>query len=335
VSARWLGRLRLEVPVLQAPLGGGISSPELAATVSNAGGLGSIGMRAPDSMVRDFALARSLARGRPLGMGLLVPFTRRAHVDAIVASTPDAVVLMAGFAPALVERLHAAGIFVLHQIGSREEAERALAHRADALVAQGVEAGGHVLGVEAGRSLLRQVLPIAGEKPVLLAGGIATADDVKTGLGHGAAGVVVGTRYLLTHEAHAHSVYKERVLGAKRTLLTTLFGFGWSQKHRVVPNAATARFCDEQGRIARWAQIVDRMSEPLVQPFAMLRDPSGGSARRFDRLPLFSPGSPRPGQPEWAVECTALYAGESATRIQDLRGAFEITKTLAEGARGA
>jgi hypothetical protein len=284
-------------------------------------------------MLRDFARARSLADGRPLGIGLLVPFTRRAHVDAVLASKPDAVVLMAGFAPKIVERLRAAGIYVLHQIGSREDAARALDHRADALIAQGVEAGGHVLGVQDGRSLLQQVLPIAGDKPVLTAGGIATAEDVARGLAHGAAGVVVGTRYLLTHEAQAHSLYKQRVLGAKSTLLTTLFGFGWTLKHRVVPNAATARFCNEQGGIARWVEIVNRLAEPLIQPFALLREFSGSRARGFNGFPLFLPLSPRPGQPDSAVEYAALYAGESASRIHELRGAFEVTKTLAEGAR--
>lgn len=242
MNSRLLERLRLDTPVLQAALGGRISSPELAAAVSNAGGLGNVGPRAPDSMLRDFARARALAPGRPLAMGFLVPFTRRAHVDAAITCKPEAVVLMAGFGPAIVDRLRAAGIFVLHQVGSREDAERALRDGADALIAQGVEAGGHVLGDQPGPTLLQEVLPIAGDTPVLLAGGIATADDVRTALASGAAAVMAGTRYLLTHEAHAHPAYKQRVLGAQRTLLTTLFGVGWSLKHRVVPNAATERF---------------------------------------------------------------------------------------------
>jgi NAD(P)H-dependent flavin oxidoreductase YrpB (nitropropane dioxygenase family) len=335
MSSRWFERLRLEAPVLQAPLGGTISSPELAAAVSNAGGLGTIGIRAPAAMARDFARARTLARDRPLGMGLLVPFTRRAHVDAVIAARPDAVVLMAGFASALVERLQAAGIFVMHQIGSAEDAQRALRDRADALIAQGVEAGGHVLGDRPGSSLLEQVLPVAGGRPVLLAGGIAAPDDVRAALAHGAAGVTAGTRYLLTHEALAHPAYKQRVLGAERTLLTTLFGVGWSLKHRVVPNAATARFCDERGAIPRWASTLQRASEPLIQPFAMLRDPSGRAARTYNLVPLFSPAAPRPEQPAHAVEYAALYAGESAKRIHTIESAFDVTRKLAEGARDA
>jgi nitronate monooxygenase len=325
------GRLKLEVPVLQAPLGGNISSPELAAAVSNAGGLGSIGMRAPKSILRDLAHARALAPGRPLALGLLVPFTVRPHVDAVLASRPDAVVLMDGFAPKLVARLRDAGLFVIHQVGSRVAAERALREGADALIAQGVEAGGHVLGDEPGSSLLDQVLEVAGHKPVLLAGGIATSDDVRAALARGAASAVAGTRYLLTHEAWAHPAYKQRVLGAERTLLTTLFGFGWTLKHRVVPNLATERFCDAQGRIAPWIGWVNRSAEPLARRFGVLRDPSVGRTRTSHRLPFFLPSTLHPGQLASGVEYAALYAGQSASRIHSIESAFDVTRQLAPG----
>jgi nitronate monooxygenase len=323
-----LERLRLDLPVLQAALGGGISSPELAAAVSNAGGLGSIGARSAGSMLRDFGRARALAPGKPLGLGFLVPFTRRVHVDAAIACKPDALVLMAGFAPDVVARLRAAGIFVLHQVGSRADAERALRDGADGLIAQGVEAGGHVLGDEPGPSVLAQILAIAGDTPVALAGGIATADDVRAALAQGAAAVMPGTRYLLTHEALAHPAYKQRVLGAERTLLTKLFGLGWSLKHRVVPNAATQRFCDSSGHIASWVSLIQRMTEPAIQPIALLRDASGRLARSSNAVPLFTPDVPHPKQPDSAVEYAALYAGESAKRIHTLEGAFEVTRQL-------
>jgi NAD(P)H-dependent flavin oxidoreductase YrpB (nitropropane dioxygenase family) len=332
MRAAGLERLRLELPIVQAPIGGKISSPQLASAVSKAGGLGMIGMRAPATITADFARARSLAGGRPLGIGLIVPFTRRAHVEAVVSSKPDAVVLMAGFAPALVAKLHAQGVFVIHQVGSRDEGERALRDGADALIAQGVEAGGHVLGDRPGPELLRELLAIAGERPVLLAGGIANADDVRRALAGGAAAVVVGTRYVLTHEAQAHPAYKQRILGAERTVLTTLFGIGWSLKHRVVPNRATERFCDERGGIAPWVNRVQRAVEPLIAPFAALHDPTGRSGRTFNLVPLFTPVAPRPEHPEHSVEYAALYAGESAKRIHSIESAFEVTRQLGAGA---
>jgi NAD(P)H-dependent flavin oxidoreductase YrpB (nitropropane dioxygenase family) len=143
----------------------------------------------------------------------------------------------------------------------------------------------------------------------------------------------VGTRFVLTHEAHAHPAYKQRVLGAERTVLTTLFGLGWSLKHRVVPNAATARFCDERGGVAPWVGLVQRATEALIRRFAMMHDGASAVARNFNLVPLFTPESPRPGQPEHVVDYAALYAGESAARIHRIESAGDVTRTLAAGAR--
>jgi NAD(P)H-dependent flavin oxidoreductase YrpB (nitropropane dioxygenase family) len=326
-SAGLLDRLRLDVPVVQAAMAGGLSNAELAAAVARAGGLGSIGMRSPRAMIEHIARARALAPNRPIAAGLLMPFARGAHFEALIGARPEAVILMAGFAPAGVQRLRAAGIYVLHQVGSRAEAERALRDGADALIAQGVEAGGHVLGEERGSALLPQVLELAQGKPVLLAGGIADAADVASAIDAGAAAVVAGSRYLLTHEASAHPAYKQRVLGAPRTLLTQLFGVGWPLKHRVVPNAATDRWCDAQGRIPSWVAVAQRGAEPLVQRFGMLHDLvfSHGS----NALPLFTPESLREGQDPAGVETTALYAGESVARIHRIASAFDVTRELA------
>jgi NAD(P)H-dependent flavin oxidoreductase YrpB (nitropropane dioxygenase family) len=239
--------------------------------------------------------------------------------------------LMAGFAPTGVQRLRAAGIYVIHQVGSRAAAERALRDGADALIAQGVEAGGHVLGEERGGALLPQVLELAPDKPVLLAGGIATAADVTRALEAGAAAVVAGSRYILTDESGAHPAYKQRILGAPRTLLTQLFGVGWTLKHRVVPNAATERWCRAQGRIPSWVGLAQRTAEAIVQPFAMLRDPRGSHTRTSNTLPLYTPESLRDGQDAAGIETTALYAGESVARIHRIASAYDVTRELAAG----
>src|SRR5262245_27159625 len=219
-SASFLARLGLELPVVRATLGGANSNAELAARVAEAGGLGGVGMRSPRALAEQLKRARELTpRGRLAG-GLLLRQTRRAHVDALIAGRPDAAILMDGFAPGIVQRLRDAGIYVIHQVGSRADAEHALRDGADALIAQGVESGGHVLGAEPGSALLPQVLEVARGKPVLLAGGIADRRDVQQALELGAAAAVAGSRYLLTHESTAHLAYKQRILGAKRTILT-------------------------------------------------------------------------------------------------------------------
>lgn len=334
-SAAFLERLRLDVPIVQAAMAGVLSNAELAAGVAQAGGLGSIGMRSPRTMIEQIARARALAPSRPIAAGLLVPFARSVHFEALTSARPEAVILMAGFAPAGVHQLRAAGIYVIHQVGSRADAERALRDGADALIAQGVEAGGHVLGEERASALLPQVIELAADKPVLLAGGIASPADVARGIEAGAAAVVAGSRYLLTDESGAHAAYKQRVLGAPRTLLTQLFGVGWALKHRVVPNAATDRWCDAQGEIPGWVAIAQRSAEPLVQRFAMLRDAVSRHTHKSNALPLFTPESLRDGQDAAGVETTALYAGESVARIHRIASAFDVTRELAATAPAA
>ena len=87
-------------------------------------------------------------------------------------------------------------------------------------------AGGHIAGDTRALTFLRCALEVARGRPVLLEGGIAGADDTRAALAAGAAGVVAGTRFLLTDEARAHPEYQRRILSAYKTFRTTLFGLG-------------------------------------------------------------------------------------------------------------
>ena len=182
---------------------------------------------------RALAKARKLT-ARPVAVNLLLPFTRPEHWEA--AGEADAVVTFWG---APVRRTTRPWI---HQCGSVAEAHAAQAAGADAVIAQGVEAGGHVRGTLPALRLLEQVTDALPGFPVLSAGGIADAGDVRTALDAGATGVVSGTRFLLSEESAAHPGYKRRLLESDRTVLTGLFGFGWPAPHRVVANAATERW---------------------------------------------------------------------------------------------
>lgn len=237
-----LDRLGVERPVVQAGMGGGIAGAALAGAVSAAGGLGTVGIRGPARMRDELREAGERAGGRPVAANLLVPFARREHVDACADGGARAVVLFFGFDAALVAALRERGLVVLHQVGSVEGVERAIAEGADGVIAQGVEAGGHLHGTEPLDDLLPRALDAARGTPVLAAGGIAARADVERVLAAGAAAAVAGSRFLLTDESRAHPLYKQRALGAERTIDTKLFGFGWPERHRVLPNAATDRW---------------------------------------------------------------------------------------------
>lgn len=219
----------MELPVVQAGMGGGLSRHELAAAVSEAGGLGTIAVSGAEAIRRELAAARALT-GRPLSVNVLLPFARRGWFEAAAAA--DVVVTFWGR-----PRRRTPGVW-LHQCGSVAEAREAQAAGADGVIVQGVEAGGHVRGTIPALQLLAQaraVLP--SEYPLLLAGGVAEPSDARAALDAGASAAVAGTRFLLAEESRAHPGYKQRLVEARETLLTDLFGAGWPAPHRVVPNA--------------------------------------------------------------------------------------------------
>jgi NAD(P)H-dependent flavin oxidoreductase YrpB (nitropropane dioxygenase family) len=320
-------RLRLDAPVVQAGMGGGVAGAGLAAAVAAAGGLGTLGLAAPDALRTGFDRMRQQAPGRAVAVNLLMPFARRRHVAACVAGGVDVAVLFYGGDAPLVAELHGAGVYVMVQVGTRAEAVAAVSWGVDALVAQGAEAGGHLLGQQPALEVLAEVLPVAGGRPVLLAGGIATGADTAAALAAGAAGVVAGTRFLLTEESRAHPLYKQRVLGAHETIETTLFGFGWPARHRVVPNAATRRWLDATGAVRRAPAMLNAMSAPVSR---LLGDAVAASVPRFQRagVPLLSPAPPLAGMSDEVVEATPLYAGTTAARIDTVVPAAEAVALL-------
>ncbi len=324
----FLDDLGIERPVVQAGMAGGVARGELAGAVSEAGGLGTVGMMAPRAFAAALAQARRRAPGRPLAANLLVPFVRAAHVRACAEAEVALVVLHGRLSRRWIARLRARGLRVFVTVGTPREAVRALAAGADGLVVQGSEAGGHLLGVEPLEQALAHVIRVAGDVPVLAAGGIADASDVRRALALGAAAAVAGTRFLLTEESAAHPEYKRRVLGAERTLDTSLFGIGWPLRHRVVPNAATDRWCRDDERGPAIARAAARLSAPLGR-----LTPLGAMGRlaalQRPRLPFFSPALPLAGMPSGAVDRCALYAGETARRLHDVIPAAQAVERLA------
>jgi NAD(P)H-dependent flavin oxidoreductase YrpB (nitropropane dioxygenase family) len=315
-----LERLGIAVPVVQAGMGGGIGRHELAAAVSEAGGLGTIAVGGAPAIARELRTARALT-GRPLAVNLLLPFARREWFDA--AAQADVVVTFWGR-----PRRRTAGVW-LHQCGSVQEARAAAAAGADGLIVQGVEAGGHVRGRMPAHELLARVRHALGPgaPPLLLAGGIAERADVAAALEAGAEAAVAGTRFLLSPESRAHPAYRERLLAARATVLTELFGFGWPAPHRVVPNAATERRLREDPRGPVGLRALNRLSGggarwvPAAAQARLARAQRPGSR-------LLSPAPATDDGPATLVDAGPLYAGETVARIGDVRPAAEIVAAL-------
>jgi NAD(P)H-dependent flavin oxidoreductase YrpB (nitropropane dioxygenase family) len=309
-------RLGVELPVVQAGMGGGLARHELVAAVSEAGGLGTIGTLPPDALARELAQARAHT-GRPVAVNLIQPLVGRRHWK--IAATADLVVTHWGR-----PRRRTAGIWA-HQCGSVAEARAAHAAGADAVIAQGVEAGGHTRALLAARELFDRVrAELPAGYPVLIAGGLADAGDVRAALEAGAAAAVLGTRFLMTEESHAHSEYKARLVAGRETVLTELFGFGWPAPHRVLPNAATRRWLGAGGRCPPGIRAINRLSAPLGR-LPQLHSPP---AQRVG-LPFLTPLSVTDDRPDSQVEAGALYAGASVGRIAEIGAAGELTRALA------
>ena len=259
----------------------------------------------------------------PVAVNVLLPFARTAHFTA--AQAADVVVTFWGR-----PRRRTSGVWI-HQCGSVEEALAAQAAGADAVIAQGVEAGGHVRGTEPALDLLERTRAALGPAyPVLVAGGIAERGDVSAALDAGAEAAVAGTRFVLAEESGATAAYRERLIGANDTVLTELFGFGWpAAPHRVVPNAATARWLGSDPRGATGVRALNRLGHPWV----LGRMPAGLQARalRTQRasIPLLSPSPPGPGTPASLTDAGALYAGQSVARITDVAPAGDLVRALA------
>jgi nitronate monooxygenase len=232
-----------QLPIQMAGMGG-VAIPPLVVAVCRAGGLGMLAGdgSSPQTMRRLLDDVRA-GTDRPFGVSFLMPFLREpACVDA-AAGVARVVEFFYGAPDAqLVVRVHAAGALACWQVGSADEAQTAERVGCDLIVAQGVEAGGHIRGQIGLLTLLDQVLRSV-EVPVVAAGGIGSGRAMATALAGGAAGVRVGTRFVAALESPAHPLYVEQLVAARAedTEVTEAFDLGWPDApHRVLRSAIEA-----------------------------------------------------------------------------------------------
>jgi nitronate monooxygenase len=316
VETRFTELVGCRAPLQLAGMGE-VGTPELAAAVSAAGGLGMIGV-AGDPLAQRIAALERLSP-LPWGVNFLGPFldvadvetaAGRARVVEIFWREPDA---------DLVRRIHDGGSLASWQVGSLGEARAAAEAGCDLVVAQGVEAGGHVRGTVPLLALLDAVLDAVGESTVVVAsGGIGSARSVAVALAAGADAVRVGTRFVASAESRAHPDYKQALVdaGAGETVLNDDYGrdTGWPDAPNRVLRHALERATTTAG------EVVGRMQ----------------LSGRDDFLPIqrLSPLPPT-DRCEGDIGAMALYAGESVGAVRDVRPAAEIVRELLDGAEAA
>ena len=324
--------LGIEYPIFSAGIGAA-AGPELVAAVSNAGGFGVLGASglAPDEMGRLIRQVRELTRA-PFGVNIIIDENEEGDrpllLDAVAAAGAHgaaAVMLFWGDPSPYVQVAHRDGVKVFIQVGSVDEAMRAAEAGVDAVIAQGIEAGGHVRGTTSVWELLPATIDAVKPLPVLASGGIGDGAGVARAIQMGAQGVSLGTRFVASDECWVHLAYKQRVVEstAADTVLNELYDVWWpNAPHRTLRNKTFAEW-DAAGRPPPGQRPGEGTS------IGKRRSRSGKVAD----WPRYAIGTAPPDF-EGDIEYAPLWAGESCSVVNDIKPAGEIVRQLIRDAEG-
>ncbi|MCL4466590.1 MAG: enoyl-[acyl-carrier-protein] reductase FabK [Chloroflexi bacterium] len=280
-------RLGMQYPIVQGGMAW-IATAELAGAVSNAGGLGVVaaGNAPPEWVQREIRRTRELT-SRPFGLNIMLmsPFAAGV-VETALAERVPVVFTGAGNPGPLIPRFKAAGIKVVPVVASVSLAKRLERSGADALVAEGMESGGHI-GEITTTVLIPQIVD-AVNIPVIAAGGFADGRGLVAALAYGAQAIQMGTRFAASVECIAHPNYKQRIVQA-RDRSTVATGHSLGHPVRALENSFTRRFAELE---------------------------KSGCCR--EEIECYGMGSMRRGLIEGDVENGSLMAGQVAGMIREV-----------------
>jgi enoyl-[acyl-carrier protein] reductase II len=307
-KTRLCNLLGIELPIIQGGMVW-IANAELAAAVSDAGGLGLISPTAGmsrngdqvDNLKVQIKTARSLT-SKPFGVNL--PMLHNPQIEELIATAIDEkleVVVTAAGSPGLyTDRLKEAGIKVLHLVASVRHAQSAERRGVDGVIAEGCEAGGHNGLDELSTFVLIPQVVDAVEIPVVAAGGIADVRGVVAALALGADGVQMGTRFVATPECIAHPNFKEAIIKANDND-TTITGRKLGPT-RILKNELAAKILEMEAAGASVDELIDFI----------------GSSRS------------RTGQFEGDLTNGESYCGSIAGMIKDIKSTGEVIRGIAD-----
>ena len=291
--------LQIEYPLIQGGMAW-VATAEPAAAVANAGGAGLIAAgNAPADYVRDqIHKARELT-DKTFGVNVMLMSPYVEEVMAMLVEEKVKVITTgAGNPGKYIPALKEVGTIVIPVIPSVALAQKMQKSGADAVVAEGCEAGGHI-----GELTTMTLIPMVSDGvdiPVIAAGGVADSRGVKAAFALGAEGVQVGTRFICSNECTVHQNYKDMVVGAKdRDAVVT----GRSTGHpvRTLKNKAT--------------KLMDKLEKE-------------GNLEEFEKLGM---GALRAAVVEGDTQMGSVMAGQSAGLVHDIKPCSEIVKDLFDG----
>jgi nitronate monooxygenase len=295
--------------------------PELAAAVTNAGGIGGLGFSwdSPQRIKELVAAVRGLTKDGAFVSNFVLEWDQHERMDAALSAGARIIGFFWGDIAPYVERAKTADALVMHMVGSPDEARRSIDLGTDILIVQGAEAGGHVWGHLSTMALVPLVVDVAGKVPVLASGGIADGRGLAAALMLGASGVSLGTRFLASSEAGYHEDYKRRLVDAAAgdTIETTLFDGGWpNAPHRVLRNRVVESW-ERAGRPKSGARPGEGEKIGL--------SPDEKPILRYSIASLLrgAPGS---------IDDFAIYAGQSVGLVNDILPAAQIVRGMIDQA---
>ena len=299
----------LRYPIIGAPMAY-VGRGRLAHAVSQAGGLGMIGIGSTESvdfLAREAAIARGTDQLRfGIGMHAWAIEKRPDLLEAAIEANPFLISLSFGSPAPYVEKLHQHGIVLATQVNTRADAMQAARDGVDLIVVQGTEAGGHVTGQVSTLPLLQAVLDTV-QVPVLVAGGIASPRGVAAALAAGAEGVWVGTALLASPECENAEQARARIVqaGETDTILTRAFdvaqGLAWPAQYP--GRALRNRFTDQ------WHSQIDAL-------------PQANEARQQLAEAIGSKN----------YDLAYIYAGEAVGLVTRQQSAADVIQHLGDGA---
>ena len=232
--------LGIEYPIIQGGMAW-LGTTELVSAVSNAGGLGVIGSGdAPPDWLRGQIRATKDRTGKPFAVNILLMSPFLAENLKVILDEKVGIVTFGGGNPGIhIPALKDAGVKVMPVLSSVALARRLERLNVDAVIAEGMESGGHV-GDTTTMALLPQVVN-AVEVPVVAAGGIADGKGLVAALALGSQGVQIGTRFICSEECIAHPKFKERIIQAQDRA-TVVTGVAMGHSVRCLENRLTRQF---------------------------------------------------------------------------------------------